>query len=113
MSDKTEYKCRTCGTDMNVYNQIKLDMIDNPYVGRILFECPNCGYYRRISWAIKYMFEVRDKIDAGESVLGCDNFDDFLKKLEEQAWNDHIVNCDELFTKGKESGSDSQWEDKR
>ncbi len=84
-----EYKCPRCGTEMNVYNQIKIDMIDNPYVGQIMFECPNCRQYRKSAFSISQIFEARDAIDAGKSVLECDNFDDFLKKLEEEAWNSH------------------------
>ena len=95
-----EYKCLNCGTEMNVYNQIKLDMIDNPYVGKILFECPNCRQYRRTSFPIAYIFDARDKIDAGESVLDCNNFDDFLKKLEELTWHDYVTRWNE-FTEVK------------
>ena len=36
-----EHKCLNCGTEMIVHNDIKLDRIDNPYVGQILFECQN------------------------------------------------------------------------
>lgn len=91
-----KHKCLNCGTEMDVYNQIKLDMIDNPYVGQILFECPNCRQYRKTAFPIARIFEIRDKIDAGESVLGCNNFDDFLKKLEEMAWNSHVEHWNDL-----------------
>lgn len=94
-----EHKCLNCGTAMIVYNNIKLDMIDNPYVGQILFECPNCRRYRRSAFPIAKIFETRDKIDAGETVLGCNNFDDFLKKLEEMAWNDHVDHWNEWENK--------------
>ena len=91
-----EHKCLYCGTEMNVYNQIKLDMIDNPYVGQILFECPNCRHYRRSAFPILSIFEAREAIEAGTPILECDNFDDFLKKLEEMAWNSHVEHWNEL-----------------
>lgn len=90
-----EHKCLNCGTEMNVYNDIKLDMIDNPYVGQIMFECPKCRQYRKSAFPINRIFEARDAIDAGESVLGCNNFDDFLKKIEKEAWNNHVENWKE------------------
>lgn len=91
-----EHKCLNCGTEMNVYNQIKSDMIDNPYVGKILFECPSCRQYRTSAFDIKRIYAALDAIDTGTPVLDCNNFDDFLKKLEEIAWNNLKEHWNEL-----------------
>lgn len=102
-----EHKCPDCGTDVNVYNQIKLDMIDNPYVGSIWFECRKCKQYRKTAFPISRIFEMRDAIDAGESVMECDNFDDLLKKLEEMAWNSHVEHWNEWESNNGENKENS------
>lgn len=91
-----KYKCLNCDTEMIVHNQIKSDMIDNPYVGQIVFECPNCRLYRKTAFPIERIFKARDEIDAGKPVKGCNNFDDFLKKLEELSWNYHVEHWDKF-----------------
>ena len=98
-------KCKICNGELITHNNIQSMMIDNPYVGTVLFECPKCKVYYKYSLPITWLYKKKKE-------WGAKIFDEYVVEVENAFYEDYQTKSKEELIEEMEKAKNEKNSDK-